>query len=241
MKIAGILWDYDGTIVDSARKNMSVTIDVLRYFDEKIDEHLPEALQSYEKYQEANYRYKNWKDMYAACCGFAPDEIEAAGKLWSPCQKKNTVIPDMFEGLPEVFKRLSGVKMGICSQNSSDSIRDVLTHYGALDYFGYIVGHDDVPFDRQKPDPEGFLTCLKGLDLRGDEGLLLYIGDHSEDVVFGKNAGSRLNGEGINAEVRAVTVGSYAGSREDWRLQPDYTAGNASELLAVFESILKKS
>ena len=130
--------------------------------------------------------------------------------------------------------------MGICSQNSSDSIRDVLTHYGLLDSFGCIVGHDDVPFERQKPDPEGFLTCLKGLDLRGDEGLLLYIGDHAEDVVFGKNAGSRLNDEGINAEVRAITVGSYVENRDDWRIQPDYTAGNAAELLAIFESILNQ-
>lgn len=89
--------------------------------------------------------------------------------------------------------------MGHSPQNSSDSIRDVLTHYGLLDSFGCIVGHDDVPFERQKPDPEGFITCLKGPRSSETRDFFLYIGDHAEDVVFGKNAGSRLNDEGINA------------------------------------------
>lgn len=58
-KILGILWDYDGTLFNTANKNIEVTIEVLKHFDKEIEKHLPEALTSYEKYQEANYKYKN--------------------------------------------------------------------------------------------------------------------------------------------------------------------------------------
>lgn len=37
-KINGILFDYDGTLVDSARKNMQVCIEVLKHFDPQIEE-----------------------------------------------------------------------------------------------------------------------------------------------------------------------------------------------------------
>ena len=33
--ILGILWDYDGTIIDTASKNILVTIEVLKYFDKE--------------------------------------------------------------------------------------------------------------------------------------------------------------------------------------------------------------
>lgn len=44
MKTAAIIWDYDGTLIDSARKNMAVAVEGLRRFDSEIDGHLHEAL-----------------------------------------------------------------------------------------------------------------------------------------------------------------------------------------------------
>lgn len=64
MKLLGILWDYDGTIIDTARKNMKVTIEVLKHYDKDIESHLPKALQSYENYQIANHKCKNWQELY---------------------------------------------------------------------------------------------------------------------------------------------------------------------------------
>ena len=40
MRTAAILWDYDDTLIDSARKNMAVAVEVLRHFDSGIDGHL---------------------------------------------------------------------------------------------------------------------------------------------------------------------------------------------------------
>ncbi|WP_276629399.1 hypothetical protein [Terrisporobacter hibernicus] len=60
MKISAILWDYDGTLVNSVKKNIEVTKEVLKNFIPDLDNNLPKALTSVENYEEANYKYKNW-------------------------------------------------------------------------------------------------------------------------------------------------------------------------------------
>ena len=47
MSVSAILWDYDGTIVNSVKKNMAVTVEVLKYFDPQIEQYLPKELTSY--------------------------------------------------------------------------------------------------------------------------------------------------------------------------------------------------
>ena len=66
-RVIAILWDYDGTLINSAKKNIAVTIEVLRHFDPDIEVHLPAALQSYVAYQEANHHYRNWQTLYTDC------------------------------------------------------------------------------------------------------------------------------------------------------------------------------
>ena len=41
-----ILWDYDGTLVDSSRKNMEVTISIFRKFYPDIAANMPDVLKS---------------------------------------------------------------------------------------------------------------------------------------------------------------------------------------------------
>ena len=46
MNLSAILWDYDGTLVNSIKKNMAVTIDVLTNFQNDINTNIPEVLKS---------------------------------------------------------------------------------------------------------------------------------------------------------------------------------------------------
>ncbi len=46
MPVGAILWDYDGTLADSSKKNIEVTIEILRRFIPDVDENVPEALAS---------------------------------------------------------------------------------------------------------------------------------------------------------------------------------------------------
>ena len=127
--IKAILWDYDATLVDSAKKNMEVIVQVLRHFDPEIDDHLPQIAVDYDLYQEANHRYTNWHELYIRELGFREEQLDEAGRLWGPEQALNKRLPDMFPGMAELLTELKDIPMGICSQNEKENIKSVLHHY----------------------------------------------------------------------------------------------------------------
>ncbi len=234
--IKAILWDYDGTLVDSTAKNMSVTIDILRHFYPDIDRHLPEVLRSEENYQKMNSRYRNWRELYRECYNIPEDKIDEAGRLWTPCQLRNPTVPGLFSGLKEVLPRLAQYRMGICSQNGSENIRSVLRHYQVDEYFQAVIGYDDIPIRQQKPEPDGFLKCLEVLgcdpetDPGPDGGIFLYIGDHSEDMTFGKNAQRLLRQNGLPVSVICIAARYSDLYPVDWKTPPDYVIHKPAEL-----------
>lgn len=239
MNITGIMWDYDGTIIDSANKNIEVTIEVLKHFDKDIEKHLPETLQTYENYQNANHKYKNWRELYMKCYGLKEEQLDEAGSLWTPEQLKNKTIPSMFQGMAELFHNLKPIKMGICSQNSNKNIKETLKHYGVDNCFEAIIGYDDISGKQQKPDPTGFFNCMELLKLNKENSTFIYIGDHSEDVVFGKNAEEVLKEKNINVICIAIdhlrlNINTY----KNWSKQPDYFVKTVSELESVLHNLI---
>ena len=200
-----ILWDYDGTLANTPVKNIAVTRAVLGRLDPALLEPLPEALSSLAAYQAANYRWRNWRELYQHALRVPADRLDEAGALWGPCQLADRTLPPLFDGLLEVLPRLAALApMGICSQNDSGNIRAALAAHGAADCFAAVVGHADVDFARQKPDPAAFLACLDRLGLR--EGRFAYIGDHAGDIAFGRNAQAALRAMGRAAEVVCVAA-----------------------------------
>ena len=163
-----ILWDYDGTLANT-----------------------PEALTSLAAYQAANYRWRNWRELYRHALHVPVDRLDEAGALWGPCQLADRTLPPLFDGLTEVLPRLAALApMGICSQNDRENILSALAAHGAAAHFAAVVGHADVDFAHQKPDPAAFLACLDHLGLQ--EGRFAYIGDHAGDIAFGRNAQAAL-------------------------------------------------
>lgn len=236
-KISGILFDYDGTLVDSARKNMQVCIEVLKHFDPQIEEHLPDALMSYDKYQKANHETQNWKELYVKAYGVDPAHLAEAAALWGPEQEKNERVPDMFEGMIELIRELKPIPLGICSQNNRVQIENTLKHYGVRDCFDGIIGTLEVPITKQKPDAEGFLRCLEKMGAKEQDGVYIYIGDHSDDVTFGKNAAAVLR-----CEVVCVAIdhaGLNAERYKKWEIRPDYYAENTKQLKQILDSLIK--
>ncbi len=235
MSISAILWDYDGTIVNSVRKNMAVTVEVLKFFDPQIEQHLPKELTSYEAYSLANHTYKNWRELYRNCFGIAEERLDEAGRLWTPEQLKNTMKPDLFTGMDELFMSLKPIKMGICSQNSSRNIRETLQYYGVSDCFETLIGVDEVAGTEQKPHPAGFIKCLNELAVQIEGSTIFYIGDHSEDVTFGKNAERLLSDKGCRVVCIAV---DFLGQDHlgDWTTLPDYKVKSTMELREILFS-----
>ena len=200
-----ILWDYDGTLANTPVKNLAVTKAVLRRLGPALLDPPPEGPDLPEAYQAANYRWRNWRELYRYALRVPEERLDEAGALWGPCQLADRTLPPLFDGLDEALPRLAALApMGICSQNDSGNIRAVLEAHGAADCFAAVVGHADVDFAHQKPDPAAFLACLDRLGLR--EGRFAYIGDHAGDIAFGRNARSALRALGRTAEVVCVAA-----------------------------------
>ncbi len=241
MPVGAILWDYDGTLADSSKKNIEVTIEILRRFIPDVDENVPEALASRTSYQDAYGKMSDWKELYRICYGLDDEQVKAAGAMWSEAQLSNKTFSDIFSGVPEMLAALAPIPMGVCSQNGAEVIRRSLEHHGILKYFGAVVGYDEVPFDGQKPAPDAFFVCLDRLGIKNRGCRFIYVGDHSVDVAFGKNAETELKKSFPAAEVICVAVhhpGLYAD--DDPRFAPDFTANNSEQLFAVLKKLTEE-
>ena len=238
MSVKAVLWDYDATLVDSARKNMEVIAAVLRHFDPDIDSHLPRAVLDYDYYQKVNHGYVNWQELYMNEFGVREEDLEEAAALWGPEQLKNGTTPDMFPGMAELLLELDAIPMGICSQNDRENMMHVFRHYGVEGCFDAVIGCTDVTGRAQKPDPEGFLKCIAALEKDGPLSgeTIVYVGDHRDDVSFGKNAEKILD-----IPVFCITfdaLGLNGEERFSWDPAPDAYVNSVPELKDVLEKLI---
>ncbi|MDG2193274.1 MAG: HAD hydrolase-like protein [Polaribacter sp.] len=160
MKLNAILWDYDGTLVNSVPKNIDITKQILSIVAPRLTGiNLPKYLQSEEKYHIANHQSKNWQDLYVNYYGMTEKEMLKAGTLWTEHQLKNNTPVELFSEIKETINQIN-LPQGICSQNSSENINQVLNKYNISHKFNSIIGYDDIPSNMQKPSSYGGIKCL---------------------------------------------------------------------------------
>jgi phosphoglycolate phosphatase-like HAD superfamily hydrolase len=229
MAIDAILWDYDGTMINSVPKNISVTRSIIDEVAPRLSGiHMPDALNSTLKYQVANHAAENWRDLYVNFYGLSVEEADAAGPLWRSHQLNNETPVTAFDGIVDTVRSLSHMPQGICSQNSAENIRQVLSDNDIDQHIDQIVGYDDVPYNSQKPAPDAGLLCLKQMFPSSDTITMLYVGDHEADTIFARNIQKRL---GTDATVVAVAV-TYSGAKPDsWAVKPDWIIDAPEELI----------
>ncbi|MCG7499750.1 HAD family hydrolase [Vibrio sp. Of7-15] len=236
MKLEGILWDYDGTIVNSVPKNIDITKNILAIVAPHLTgDNLPHYLQSEMAYHEANHAAKNWQELYVHYYGMTEREMLMAGGLWAEHQLNNTTPVQLFAGVADMVRALSSVPHGICSQNSSKNIVNVLSRAQVDSYFKAVVGYDDVSRNGQKPSPEGGIICLEQLFDNPENKTIMYIGDHEADVQFARNLQCEL---GYSSCVISVAAAYSGAVPEKLGFQPDFIIRNPSELTAVCKPYL---
>ena len=238
MPINAILWDYDGTLADSTQKTIEVTLDILTNFIPDVRENIPKELSSKEAFQEAYGRIPDWKELYRTCYGLNDEQLVQGSSMWGEYQLKNKTESEFFDGIDKILEHFKGTKMGICTQNSSGIVKQTLENKNFMQYFGAVLGIEEVLFDEQKPHPAAFINCLKKLGFSDMNGTFVYIGDHSVDVAFGRNAEAALKKDFPDAKVICVAVhhpGNYC--EEDKNFPPDYIAKNSAELFEILNGI----
>ena len=238
MKLTAILWDYDGTLMDSRYKNLSVNKEIFSKIKPEVKQkEWPAVFSSVECYQKAIHLSKDWRDMYIDHIGFTEEEALKASSLWKKYQLKNQTAIELFEGIPKIVKNFESVPQGICSLNSADNIIAMLQQHKIDHCFKSVVGFDTISHNKPKPYPDAFLHCLSEMNIDGN-GTIFYIGDHQEDIRFARNAEAALKKR--NKDVQVLTIAAaYGGDTNTslWALQPDYTARSVDNITQFIKAV----
>jgi N-acetyl-D-muramate 6-phosphate phosphatase len=235
MDISAVLWDYDGTIIDTISKIFSVNQEIYSLIKPDVKkERWPEEITSLEKYIIAGNEAINWRDFYKKYFGFSKKQIDQAGNLWSELLSKNKTPIKIFDGIFEVIQKIQ-FPQGICSQNCSNNIKNMLKDYGIEHHFKSIIGQNDISFEKQKPHPEGFILCIEKMKIKNN-GIVFYIGDHKEDIRFAKNAEIALRKKGFDFQVLSIAA-CYGGSDKSWDTKPDYKAYKPSDIIEIIDNV----
>ncbi len=234
MNLDAILWDYDGTLVNSVPKNIDITKQILLEVAPRLTgENLPDYLKSEASYHIANHQSKNWQDLYINYYGMSKAEMLEAGTLWTEYQLKNTTPVTLFSEIKSTIDQIQ-VPQGICSQNSSENIHRVLKQNDLAHKFQAIVGYDDIPDNAQKPNPFGGLKCLNLLYKNYENKNIIYIGDHEGDVEFARNISNTL---GAKSKVISIVVTYSGANTKSWTYKPDLEIETPSDLLKIVNNL----
>jgi len=173
--IKAILWDYDGTLVDTTSKNFNVTIKIIESITGKGAENFI-PLHSHNEYRKANEVSSNWREMYGTQFGLNSEQVEKAGMLWTQYQLKDNSNLKMYNGVYEVVNSLENYYQGIVSQNSRRNILRDLSQMRMEGIFNEVIGYKEVKLEHQKPHPEGIFTCLENAGTLQSSEIILHWG-----------------------------------------------------------------
>jgi phosphoglycolate phosphatase-like HAD superfamily hydrolase len=229
IKVDAILWDFDGTLANSAARNIAITRQILTRVAPRLSgDKLPQSLRSEADYHVANHGAEHWRDLYRDYFGMTTAEIETAGPLWETYQMLDKTAVTLFDGVADTVRQLSRFPQGICSANATRNIRQVLRENEISSAFQSVIGYEDLPRHHQKPAPDGGLKCLREIfaDTRGKT--IIYVGDHIADVIFSRGLGKQL---GPSNKVISVIVTHSGANPDHWREQPDEVIARPSDMI----------
>jgi pyrophosphatase PpaX len=215
-KITTILFDYDGTLMDTN----SIIIESWQHtFKEMKVRELP--------FEEIK---KTLGEPLSLTMGklFAATDIAKATEIYKDFHRDAFMTDvQVFDGMGELVVTLKekGYKLGIVTSRKAWTTTRGLEKFGLDKYFDVVITAQDT--DKHKPDPEPVFMALEKLDSKAEESII--IGDTKFDVLCAKNAG-----------IKSVLVDWTIALSEEERTgeyAPDYIIYKANELPKLLEQI----
>jgi len=181
--VAAIVWDLDGTLVDSAA-------DIAASLNRLLAEQDLAAL--------GGDRIRSMIGQGVATLirrGLAAHQVTPGdGRLDELVQRFLVIYSEvatestrLFPGAREALRTLSaaGLRQAICTNKPEAITRQILAGLDIAEYFDVVIGGDTLP--RNKPDPLPLRTALEGLGVLPEQALM--VGDSAIDVVMAHAAG----------------------------------------------------
>ena len=194
-----IVFDWDGTLVDSLPAIYAANLRVLEEYGIAFDE---------ERYRAAYL--PDWRVMYRRL-GLPEEHVEAAGERWLDLYS-GTDSAALLPGVSEALQRLSdaGFVMGLVTAGDSVVVKRQLERFGIGHHLPVrVFGDDDVP---AKPHPDPLLLALRQLDRAERVRTARYVGDAPDDMRMARTAGAI--GVGIESSIGPRATLVAAGARD---------------------------
>jgi HAD superfamily hydrolase (TIGR01549 family) len=167
-----VLFDLDGTLLDSFRAHLAIYKATLARFGIALD-----ARRFRRDYT------PNWNEFYRRM-GLAPDRWDAASEVW--LREAAGHEPKPFPGVAAALRRLRRrFRLGVVTGGSGSRVRADLERGDMAGFFEAVVTADDV--HEPKPAPEGLHLALRTLGVAAPHAL--YVGDTDSDYDFSCAAG----------------------------------------------------
>ena len=211
-KISLIVYDFDGTLVDT----LFDIADSVNFALAELD--LPQLpRETIRKYVGKGVEHRMSRTLEGSSFKDIPLSVSLFKKHYSKNLVRHT---DFYPNGREVLQHFKNKSQAICSNKPEIFVRRILKSLSGLHYFDSIIGGDS--FKSQKPDPEGLNFILKQLNISAEEAV--FVGDSPVDIETGKRAGVHtciVNfGLGFLSEIIAA--------------EPDCSIDSLSELKEMF-------
>jgi len=235
-KLTAVVWDFDGTLVDTRRKNMNVARSLVEHFTGRSADEFP-ALRTLPGYERALHRHRHWRDFYRVELQMQESDIDRTEQSWLEFQMRDDTAAETYDGIHDVLATFGHLPQGIVSLNVKPNILRFLEQLELAHHFDQIYGAECVRPGFQKPHPDALLRCIEGLT-GGEPGFVVYIGDHETDVECAHNANAHFEQGGT--DLRIVSVGAlYAPHIDDahWQVEPDCKVDAPHEIVGELAKI----
>jgi HAD superfamily hydrolase (TIGR01549 family) len=167
-----ILFDWDGTLLDSAEATYRCYHRIFASFSITFDRDL--FMRTY---------YPDWHRTYEDL-GLAREHWDRADAHWNVLYAEEP--PDLIAGALDALRRIhdSGRTLGIVTSGTRDRVLADLDRHGIADLFEVVVCAGDTP--ERKPHPEPLRFALRRMEVAPGEAA--YVGDSPDDIKMARAA-----------------------------------------------------
>lgn len=221
-KDVSIIFDLDGTLVDSAPDLLNAVNHVMEQTGRK-----PISLEVLRSIIGKGGRVMLCKALESNGEELSEEELQPLLQMFLEYYTANIAVDSKpFDGLIQVLDMLqeSGAKLGVCTNKREHLAVKVLEELGLKKYFSEIVGPDTLGVS--KPHPGHILGTIEKIN--GNPEKAIMIGDGSPDI---------LAAQAASVPVVAVTFGYTDVPIKE--LNPDVTIDHFAELPDILKTILQ--
>lgn len=216
MKTQLVIFDFDGTIMDTRRPIVSAKQETMRRMELPVlDEEACAATIGYTAKIGFQRLYPDLDE----------ETVDRCVALYRTLFDEQIKIepPELFPGILETLEKLEelGITCTIATSRNRKSLLEFLTQLGIRSRFSYILAQEDT--NLLKPNGEPVEKTLVDLSFSAEQAMV--VGDMPMDILMGKNAGVRTCG---------VTYGN-ASSETLLSAGADHVIDSISELIGILE------